>query len=186
MRRIWMSVIALVASGSVAVAGELPDVFATSEPGCARFSPDGSMGIEVTIERVDGNPHAHADVRAIVSGACHDDLLECPLPGAPPLVFAGVTDDEGRVRFDLEIGGCCDEPASLVIETDPGAVAVLVFDEIGSPDQDGDLEVQLDDFVTFQAAFLSADDCADLVGCDDEVELADFVAFQSRFLATCP
>jgi len=186
MRRVWIDMSVLMAIGSGAVAGELPDVFATSEPACARFSPDGSMGIEVTIERVDGNPHADADVRAIVSGGCHDTLLECPLPGMPPLVFAGVTDHEGRVRFDLEVGGCCDEPASLLIETDPGAVAVLVFDDIGSPDLNGDLEVKLDDFVAFQAAFLGADTCADLAGCDEAVSLGDFVTFQSRFLATCP
>ena len=151
-------------------------------PECIRVSPDGSMAVQCWINRTDGSPHAGETVRLIFSLAC-SDLAECS--GMSPLVYSGLTSAAGIVEFNPQIGGCCMASAAAEIEVDPGAVTFSAYSAIGSPDNDGSLDVALDDFVRFQAAFLTSNQCHDLAGCDGEVFLPDFVTFQSKFLVGC-
>jgi hypothetical protein len=84
------------------------------------------------------------------------------------------------------MSGCCTGTAVAVIEADPGAVVLKVYNSIGTTDPTKDHVVALGDFVLFQAAFLSANPCFDYSGCNDLVQLGDFVVFQTDFLKDCP
>lgn len=153
-------------------------------PDCIRLSPDGSLVLEGFIIGTDGNPCAGTEIRAQFGAGC-EDLVVCP-DGGPATVFTTLTDDAGQFAFTLQVGGCCEGAGAFTLETGEGYTLLPVYNSVGSPDMNGDLVVNLADFVLFQAAFLSADTCADLASCDGSVALADFAAFQSQFLATCP
>lgn len=158
-------------------------------PGCVRVDPSGALSFDVRIySEGSGEPHVGYEVRAVFHPSC-TDLIQVDAGCDQPTVYLGMLDGAGMESFDFEIGGCCELPGAMVIEVDPGAITMLpVFGSIGSNDSNADGVSNLADFVAFQAAFLSADTCHDLTGCDGNVVLADFVAFQSLFLngEECP
>jgi len=177
----------LVAFASTAGA-VVPDPVASITPECIRVDPSGALDINVTVIGTDGNPLGGEEVRVIFSGAC-TDLVDVANGCAQPTVLTGTTGGGGMITFSPEYGGCCATAGAVTIEADPGAVTLLpVYNNVGSNDNNGDGVSNLSDFVGFQGAFLTADSCNDLAGCNGNVELADFVAFQSLFLngAGCP
>lgn len=161
----------------------VPDPLLSVIPECLRVSPDGALDVPVQILFCDGTPGAFVDVRLIIDPACQTEISGCD--GAT--VYTVITNGAGDAVIEPLLGGCCVADPAAIIEADPGAVTILPrYETIGSPDNDADLMVQLDDFVRFQGAFLGSDACHDLSGCDEDVMLSDFVVFQGRFLARCP
>ena len=160
----------------------VPDPGLSSTPDCIRVNPDGSVGVDVSVVGTDGSPLGNEEVRLIFSASC-TDLAECS--GMSPIVLALTSGAAGTVSFAPEMGGCCMASGAAEIEADPGAVTLASYGDVGSADNDGSLDVALDDFVRFQAAFLTTDSCHDLANCDNNVQLPDFVNFQARFLTAC-
>lgn len=187
MTRILGAAACLVALASTAGA-IVPDPVNSITPDCIRVDPSGAIAIEVTVIGTDSNPLGNEEVRVIFSSGC-TDLVDVADNCNQPTVLTGTTDGGGFISFAPEYGGCCEEAGAVTIEADPGAVTLLpVYGSVGSNNNSGDGQADLNDFVAFQAAFLSADTCNDLANCDNNIALADFVAFQSLFLngAGCP
>jgi len=152
-------------------------------PDCLRVDPSGAIPFDVSVyNQGSGQPHAGYEIRAIFDPSC-TDLVQVDAGCSRPTVFVGTLDTAGMESFEFLIGGCCDVAGAMVIEVDPGAVALFpIYHSIGSNDSNGDGRSNLADFVAFQAEFLTASTCHDLAGCDENVQLADFVAFQTLFL----
>jgi hypothetical protein len=191
----------------LALAGGVPEVRAgdpplpcSDVPACIRLAPDGALPVEGVLR--DGACQVlpgHA-VRLVIGAAC-PAVRVCPdATVPPPVVLETTTETDGSFRFHPAAGGCCSAPGAIIIEADPGAVAIAVYDEIGSPDSGGDgntpadLTVTLPDFARFSHAFLTVSPCFDytvtnpaaLDHCDGEVALADFAYFAQAFLSACP
>ena len=85
------------------------------------------------------------------------------------------------VIYDGQIPG-------LGVQGDLGSAVVTVLSEPPPGDCDGDLDVDLDDYITFNGCLGGPDsdhgggacDCADLDG-DEDVDLSDFAGFQEQF-----
>jgi len=180
--------VAFVSSANAIV----PDPVLSETPNCIRLCPQGDFPIAVRVFGTDGNPLGGQDVRVIFNAGC-TGLVQRPAC-VDPTVLSGTTAtsppaDVGKVSFAAQIGGCCSLASSVVIEADPGAVTLLpIYDSVGSNDNNGNGIANLSDFVAFQTAFLTANACHDLAGCNTTVNLSDFVAFQGHFLhgVACP
>ncbi len=178
----WVMLLALIASNAPLVAAEGFYII-HEHPECIRVAPSGT---ELTwrIDYTSGEPAADLDGRIIFDGAC-TGLARCD--GTQPTVYTSTTDADGVITFAVEIGGCCENPAALLLELDPGAVTIAVYDAIGSPDSSGDGDVSLIDFVQLFNVYLGEGiTCQDLANCDEIVNLPDFVVFMSEFLQSCP
>jgi len=178
----------LPAASSLAI---IPDPDASTVPGCLRVSPGGTT-LQVTVIGTNGLPIQSQEVRLIIDDTvCPPDaIISCADPGG--YVISGMTNGAGQVDLEVALSGCCIAGGVGRIEADPGAVTLEVYGSISSTDSapsppDGpDGTTGLPDFVAFQAAFLTANECFDFAECNGTVSLPDFVAFQTDFLATCP
>jgi hypothetical protein len=165
----------------------VPDPVLSVTPDCIRLCPAGNLPVNVQVIGTDGNPLGGNDVRMVFNAGC-TSLKERPAC-TQPTVLTQVANGSGQVTFNPQIGGCCSVAGSVVIEADPGAVTLLpIYDSVGSNDNNGNGVSNLSDFVNFQAAFLTANTCHDLSGCNTTVNLSDFVIFQGHFLhgTACP
>jgi hypothetical protein len=150
----------------------------------------------VTVVGTDGLPMNGVAVRAIFQDlVCTGSNLVTPCNAGivqPYPVVSGVTDAQGRVFFRLWMGGCCHGSTPVVeIQADPGATTLKTYVDIASPDSNGDLVVDVGDFVRFQQAFDNVGTtpaaCTNYADnpptdpCDGNTDIGDFALFQSAF-----
>lgn len=174
----------LPAASSLAI---IPDPDASTVPGCLRVSPGGTT-LQVTVIGTNGLPIQSEEVRLIIDDTvCPvDAILTCADPAG--YVITGMTNGAGQVDLEVAMSGCCVAAGVGRIEADPGAVTLEVYGSISSTEsaQPFNGTTDLPDFVAFQAAFLTANECFDFAECNTTVNLPDFVGFQADFLASCP
>jgi hypothetical protein len=176
---------------SLAIAG-IPDaststVTASGNGPCAPAAavcPGGdsqTIDVEVVVRDTYGNPLAGEEVTVY------------PDPAATGFCFCsgyetatGTTDINGMVTVEFsKMGGCGDiawyaEAQSVILGPSPE-----IF--VASPDNNGDCQVNLSDFIVFASSYLTTFECFDIDGsCDMYVSLPDFVTFASHYLHTCP
>jgi len=112
-----------------------------------------------------------------IEGQMHDlnDLVE-PIDGVMHLSDAVTILDDGRILAE----GLVDDTPGQILET----MVVLTPQQSCEADVNGDGELNILDFVAFQALFVAGDDAAD---CDrsGSLDILDFVCFQQLFQAGC-
>lgn len=99
--------------------------------------------------------------------------------------LVGITDAQGRVRFNIPGGGCSISPNAVRICANHADIRV--YDQVTSPDYDGapDGAVALTDFTTFSAALVSGTGgCTDYFN-DGTTGLDDFSAFGACWGKSC-
>ncbi len=162
-------------AGTTTVTASGDDVCA---PGAA-VCPQGdlhSVNVLVTVRDCYGAPLSGQMVGVFSTSA---GFCFCTSP-----VTAGPTDALGQATAVVsDFGGCGDVQfyASIGIVTAGPSPAIT----IGSPDGDGDCDVDLVDFVKFATNYFTAATCSDL-NCDGLVDLIDFVIFASHYFHVCP
>lgn len=112
--------------------------------------------------------------------------------GVVPAVFCfcdsvktvGPTAIDGTVTASYtEFGGCGDLQFYATIGTVIAGPSPAIT--IGSPDGDGDCDVDLVDFGIFAGNYFSSNSCSDY-NCDGIVDLIDFGIFAAHYFHTCP
>jgi hypothetical protein len=112
--------------------------------------------------------------------------------GVAPAVFCfcdsvktvGPTDVTGTTTAAYDdFGGCGDLQFYATIGTVIAGPSAAIT--IGSPDGNGDCQVDLVDFGIFASNYFSTDSCSDY-NCDGIVDLVDFGIFASHYFHTCP
>jgi hypothetical protein len=101
-------------------------------------------------------------------------------------VTGGPTDVNGQVTIPVtEFGGCGDIQFFATIGTVTAGPSVAIT--IGSPDSDGDCDVDLTDFGRFASHYFgAATSCYDY-NCDGAtIDLIDFGIFASHYFHVCP
>lgn len=193
MKRISLTVAALLILGSAGVMAAVPDADNSSvEPwdtyGQAFVAPGGGSPlltnvdeVTVTVRNSDGDPISGAEV-LIDLGQGSGLTDECPNLCLDPIDpgLTGVTNTSGIAVLNPRVGGC--DNCSVLVKAD--GVTIAFYDSITSTDWDGsaaDGAVTGADFAFFAAAFKSTQDpCADYNG-DDAVTGTDFAFFASSF-----
>lgn len=186
MKRVFLALTLLaVLAVPASVFAVVPDPGLSTNPACIRVFPNASNTLNGTVIGNNSAPLVGTDVRLIIAAACNATVQECPCPGSNPTVQTTTTIAGGAYTFSPAMGGCCSAAISATIEADPGAITMAIYDGIGSPDSNTSLTVTGGDFVNFQAAFLTANQCSDLSDCNNFTSGSDFVVFQSQFLTQC-
>ncbi len=178
-------------------------------PDCLRLCPAGDICQPIQVKDSNNNPIVGAEMRIIFGAGADQNIHWCP--GQPHPVISGMTDFNGEWTVCVRAGGCHpwegpgqppqNYPCCVVIEVDPGAIAIGVYHDIGSPDchtdlgapPNGDGDVDLLDFVVFAQLFDSTHHCGDYHDdtpegdgeCDEDVDLLDFVVFAQHFDHRC-
>jgi hypothetical protein len=172
----------------------VPDETASITPDCVRFALTGDdrqeFRIIVTVIGTDGLPLGGEQVDVIFDNTnCSDPGEFNPCPSQAYPVVSGTTDPvDADINFRIKLGGCCDSPGAVRIQAYPGPITLLpIYDNTGSPDTDGDEDVDIGDFTFFQQQFLDppGEACTDYIDCDLTTGLGDFVGFQSQYNRPC-
>ena len=110
-------------------------------------------------------------------------------PGTPGFCFCdsvktvGPTDVTGTTTASyVKFGGCGDLQFFATIGTVVAGPSPAIT--IGSPDGNGDCQVDLVDFGIFAGNYFSSDACSDY-NCDGIVDLVDFGIFASHYFHSC-
>ena len=157
-------------------------VVATGDDVCApgaAVCPAGDLhtvNIVVTVRDCYGAPLSGqmVDVFSTTPGFCF-----CVSPQT-----VGPTDVTGTTTaYYTEFGGCGGVQFYATIGTVTAGPSVAIT--IGSPDGDGDCDVDLVDFGIFANNYFSAATCSDY-NCDGIVDLIDFGIFANHYFHACP
>jgi hypothetical protein len=96
--------------------------------------------------------------------------------------LTGTTDENGQVTLILGGGGCAAGiPLSSLIKVN--GMTIRAFADVKSPDQNGDLRVDLGDLVTFSSEFLGLDGVCHDYNNDGVTGLPELVIFGPAFTA---
>lgn len=104
---------------------------------------------------------------------------------APGAVPDGPTDASGTTTFSQAFAGGGTTSGGLVVRTVGSEFAVPSL-TIVSPDNDGDLDVDLADFAAFSLDFTRGEGTRSDLDFDGAVNIADFVLFGQAFGMHCP
>lgn len=129
--------------------------------------------IEVKNSQCEGMANSHVSV-----------LLSSRNPTCPGSVLTGVTDDQGRIEFDVAAGGCAHLAQNVGVIKANGVV-IRSYINVKSPDWDGaasDGSVNLADLLAFARQFngQEAAECHDYTN-DGVCDLSDLTIFGGAF-----
>jgi hypothetical protein len=133
----------------------------------------------------------------IVVRDCYGSTLENVAVEVSPILVAGspsfcpgyatqtgITGPMGQLTVGFAyLGGCGHIEFQAIAEGVVLGPSNRIY--IASYDSNGDLQVNLSDFVFFAGAYSTNDPCFDY-GCDGMVGLTDFIFFASHYLHRCP
>ena len=163
----------LLSSPSVATSG-VPDPFNSTVPQCLLGCPAGDFTITIVVRDLAANPVAGSTVQLVFS-ACAAFTVCPPLPGdgytwaAGTRTISAVTNASGTVNLKLRAGGVCATVGGVSVYADGVFLGGRTF---ASPDQNGDLFVNLVDQGIANGKLGAADPTADF-DCDGVVTAAD-------------
>lgn len=152
------------------IAGILTTPHSGAGPAAARFV--------VTVQPAQGVPLPNAFVEIIPADPTAHVLC-------PQARLTGLTDANGRVEFDLAMGGCTLRPNAVRIRAN--GVIIRSYPRLVSPDYDGEADgaVVLSDFTVFGTALVTgAGGCTDYYN-DGTTGVDDFTGFAACWGRSC-
>jgi len=164
-------------SGTTSVVATGDDVCA---PGAA-VCPQGDLhtvNVTVTVRDCYGTPLA-GEMVDVSGSAATGKFCFCVTPKT-----VGPTDALGQATAQFaDFGGCGDLQFYATIGTVVAGPSPAIT--VGSPDGDGDCDVDLVDFGIFASNYFTTSSCSDY-NCDGLVDLIDFGIFASHYFHACP